>query len=161
MNENYSLADIKSVIGDNGFFGGGSGGWGFLIILFLLFGGNGWGYGNNNAMTNVERDVLTTSAATQSAVKDASYNALLTAKDAQAQMSSCCCDIKTAIHNDGEATRALITQNRMAELEYQLNQANNAIANAVQTQNILNSLGRYVTNPSVPNYGYYFGNTNV
>ena len=45
-------------------------------------------------------------------------------------------------------------------LQYELNQANTAVANAVQTQNILNSLGQFYpkagVNPcAVYNYGAY------
>ena len=34
----------------------------------------------------------------------------------QAQQAQCCCDVKTAIHAEGEATRALINANTMQEL---------------------------------------------
>lgn len=55
----------------------------------------------------------------------------------------CCCEIKNAIRDDGEKTRALIQSIDRDRLVYELNQANTAVANAVQTQNILNSLGNY------------------
>lgn len=32
------------------------------------------------------------------------------------QMSQCCCDIKTALHSEGEATRSLIQQNTIQQL---------------------------------------------
>lgn len=62
------------------------------------------------------------------------------------QMEQCCCNLKTQMMQDKYETL-----NR----DYQ--QALSAISNAAQTQNILNSLGRYVTNP--PCYGGYgYGN---
>lgn len=62
------------------------------------------------------------------------------------QMEQCCCNLKTQMMQD-----KYDTLNR----DYQ--QALSAITNATQTQNILNSLGRYVTNP--PCYGGYgYGN---
>lgn len=64
------------------------------------------------------------------------------------QMEQCCCNLKTQMMQD-----KYDTLNR----DYQ--QALSAITNATQTQNILNSLGRYVTNPPCPTgycnfYGY-------
>ena len=44
--ENYSLSDIRSVVGEDGF----GGGWMWIIILFLfLFGMGGNGFGGNRA----------------------------------------------------------------------------------------------------------------
>lgn len=75
-------------------------------------------------------------------------------------MDRCCCDLKTAIHSEGEATRALITENRIQELQYQLGQANTAVANAVQTQNILGQLGNYYPKTGVNPYAIYgYGTT--
>lgn len=63
------------------------------------------------------------------------------------QMEQCCCNLKTQMMQDKYETL-----NR----DYQ--QALSAISNAAQTQNILNSLGRYVTNPPCPTgYGNFYG----
>jgi len=85
----------------------------------------------------------------QAQIAENRYAAALQAQTAQAQMSQCCCDLKTALHAEGEATRALIQQQTIDDLKSQLNTATAAIANATQTQNILNSLGRFYTNPPV------------
>lgn len=70
------------------------------------------------------------------------------------------CAIVNAIHADGEATRALMQQNTVQELRDKLQERDNTISNFLQTQNILGSIGRYVTNP--PCYqgynGYGYGN---
>lgn len=59
--------------------------------------------------------------------------------------------IEQAIHCDGEATRAMITQNTIQQLRDEKQALNNelqsaqlALANGVQTQNILGSLGRFI-----------------
>ena len=48
MNNGYSLADIAAATGNgaNGDFFGGNNGW-WIILLFLIWGNNGWGYGTN------------------------------------------------------------------------------------------------------------------
>ena len=89
------------------------------------------------------------------------------------QMQQCCCEnlrandslkyenaqntcaIVNAIHADGEATRALMQANTVQELRDKIQDQQNTISNFMQTQNILNSIGRYVTNPPCyQNYGY-------
>lgn len=57
------------------------------------------------------------------------------------------CAITTAIHCEGEATRALITQNEIQQLRTDLQAAQLTLANAAQTQNILNTMGRFVPYP--------------
>lgn len=179
MEDNMSIGDVLALTRDNntGFNFGGVGGLILILLFFFIFVGGGlWNNRGecNCGISSLERDVLngkadtmqtiyTTSCETQKGVMQSNYDTLLNFKDMQAQMASCCCDIKSAIKEDGEATRALITQNRIADLEKELNQAQTAIANAVQTQNILNSVGRFVLNPATPNYyGYYgYGTTNV
>lgn len=59
--------------------------------------------------------------------------------------------IEQAIHCDGEATRALITQNTIQQLRDEKQALNNelqsaqlTLANAAQTQNILGNIGRFV-----------------
>lgn len=61
------------------------------------------------------------------------------------------CAITTAIREDGEKTRALLTaqqiqdlRDRLAEKDNLLQSANLTLANAAQTQNILSVTGRYV-----------------
>lgn len=176
-------ADFMALNGnhENGFLEGN--GIIILILFFLMFGWGGNGFGNaaaQGALTraemadgfntaeiqrnqndirtdigNMRYDMATGNAALQSQIAENRYAAALQAQAAQAQMSTCCCDLKTAIHAEGEATRAMIQQQTIDDLKYQLGQANTAVANAVQTQNILNSLGRYVTNPAVNPYTCY------
>lgn len=95
------------------------------------------------------------------------------------QMQQCCCEnlrandslkyenaqntcaIVNAIHADGEATRALMQANTVQELRDKLQERDNTISNFMQSQGLLNALGRYVTNPACPygynGYGYGYG----
>ena len=57
------------------------------------------------------------------------------------------CAITTAIHAEGEATRAAIAAQETAWLRDQLNQARCANSDYNQSQYILSQLGRYYTNP--------------
>lgn len=50
------------------------------------------------------------------------------------------CDITNAIHAEGEATRALITQNEIQALRDELQAAQLQLGNVAQTQNLINEL---------------------
>lgn len=50
------------------------------------------------------------------------------------------CEITNAIHNEAEATRALITQNSIQELRDQLQAAQLQLGNVAQTQTIINAV---------------------
>lgn len=162
-----------------GIFGGGFG-----------FGGNAAGIYENRFLErdvwNTNTNVLSSACSTQKEVLENKFaldrdilqnrydNAIQTnvlqnqasvnALQGQAKLDSCCCEIKSLIREDGEATRALITQNRIADLEKELNQAQTIIANTAQSQNILNSLGNFYpkmgVNPyAIYGYNPYFGTT--
>ena len=62
------------------------------------------------------------------------------------------CDITTAIHAEGEATRALLKDQENQRLRDELDQARGIISNTNQSRYILGQLGRYYTNP--PCYGW-------
>lgn len=163
---------------------------GLLIIAGIFGGGMfGFG-GNNvygdefikRDVFNTNSNVLTTGYENQIKTLDAKYdNAINTLSQSnniqkevlenryqtslgfanqQADNFRCCCEIKGLITEDGEKTRALITANRIADLEKELNQAQGIIANTAQTQNILNSLGNYYPKIGVNPYSVYgFGTT--
>lgn len=166
----------------NGLFGEGIFG---LILFFIvagMFNGNGL-FGNratdqvtndflfNNlanqnrdimgSINTVDRDVLTSSCNTDKSILESRYTTQLGFQNLSSQMASCCCDLKSAIHAEGEETRALIQANTIQDLRDRLSAsqretdtANLALQNNAQTNTILTTLGRYVTNPYVPyNYG--------
>lgn len=62
------------------------------------------------------------------------------------------CAITSAIHAEGEQTRALLNAQENQRLRDELDQARCVISNNVQSQYILGQLGRYYSNP--PCYGY-------
>lgn len=106
------------------------------------------------------------------ALKDNAYNLLGEIRDVQAataagfasQKECCCqilrgidginynasinaCEIKTAIHAEGEATRNLIQQQETQRLRDELAQSRAANNDYMQSQYILGQLGRYYQNP--------------
>lgn len=161
-----------------------------------LWGNNG-NYANNIENRFIERDifntnsnVLTSACSTQKEVLENKYNlgsqiqenrftnaiqttelqGLINANQlsANAMMQNCCCELKTAIHSEGEATRALIQNNTIQELRDKvadkdrellatgLSYGNTITANNVGDR-ILGNLGRYV--PYAGYNPYYTGTT--
>lgn len=131
-----------------------------ILLLFFLFAGGGM-FGNNACgealtraemsdgfnMSNLQGDVKANGAAICNGFNEVNRNIDQTRYES-AQNT---CAITSAIHADGEATRELITANEMqalrdklAEKDNLLQSANLTLANAAQTQNILNNMGRYV-----------------
>lgn len=139
----------------------------FGIILFFIvagmFNGNGGLFGNNrgvdqvtneflfnnlsnqnrdimNSINTTDRDVLTTSCNTDKEVLESRYTTQLGFQNLSSQMAQSCCDLKTAIHAEGEATRDLITQNTIQDLRDRLSLANNTIASQTLTNDIINQV---------------------
>ena len=182
--DNMSLSDIAAVMPKNttdhdGFLEGN--GIIILILFFLIFGFGGWGNGNGNLSADMQRgfdtqavisklDGLTTGLCdtayenarlieqntvtnmqgfnqTQMGMMQGFNGVQDSINNLSHQMEQCCCDLKTQMMHDKYETL-----NR----DYQ--QALAAISNATQTQNILSSLGRYVTNPPCfGGYGNFYG----
>ena len=137
-------------------FGGGVG----LLILILVFlfgfGGNGIFGGTNNVANTAATEVYSRLASegassngsaiisqgyeNQLATMRASYESLLQFKDIQAQMASCCCDIKSTVIEQNQLTRDLINANTITELRAELVEARDEIVTGAQTQALLNVL---------------------
>lgn len=166
----YDLADRN-----NNEFGGGY--WIWIILLFLLFGGN---WGNNGNLQNdelmnqefIKRDLFNTNQNVSSQgfqnsrdILESRYTTQLGLQNLGQQNQECCCatqraidgvntqsfkntcDITTAIHSEGEATRALIDANTMQELRDKLADrdrdlltANFQLSQQAQSANIINTL---------------------
>lgn len=141
MDSNYSLSDIRAAVdgGDGMGFGGGS--WFAWILLFALFGGNGFGFGGrsqaattdelsagfnfagiNNKLNDISASITSEGRNLDNAICTLGYNSLQQTSALSAQMANCCCDLKTAIHAEGEATRNMIQQNKIESLQQQVNQ---------------------------------------
>ena len=150
-------------------FGGGFG----LIILILLFifgfGGNGVIGGANSPVANSaatevyarlasegvganQTAILTQGYENQLATQKSSYESLLQFKDVQAQLASCCCDLKSTVIEQNQLTRDLINANTITELRAQLVESRDANITAEQTQALLNVLAPRPVPTTV--YGY-------
>lgn len=112
---------------------------------------------NNSLMTGfngVQRDVLTGFAGVGNQIADARYAQQICCCETKAAIEGVkyaaaqnTCDITTAIHAEGEATRAMLTAQENARLRDELTQARSAISDYNQSQYILGQIGRYYTNP--------------
>lgn len=123
-------------------------------------------YDTELSIANLAAQTQNCCCQTQKEIIQSRYDNALAMQNLQAQLSNCCCDLKTAIHAEGEATRSLIQENtiqdlrdRLAASQRETDTANLALQNNAQTSTILNTLGRFVTNPCVPyNYGCGYNN---
>ena len=166
----YDLADRN-----NNEWGGGY--WIWIILLFFSFGGNWGNNGNlqNDALMNqefIKRDLFNTNQNVSSQgfqnsrdILESRYTTQLGLQNLGQQNQECCCatqraidgvntqsfkntcDITTAIHSEGEATRALINANTMQELRDKLADrdrdlltANFQLSQQAQSANIINTL---------------------
>lgn len=178
----YSLSDIAALMRDrdDGFLNGN----GILIILFfLIFGMGGWGgFGNraaDGALTRAElgqgfndnqmmnkldglaNGICSSTYDIANKISEQTLNLNNGFNGVQAsinqlgyQNQQCCCELKTAIHSEGEATRALIAANtvqalrdKIADKDRELIAAQTESKMTAQTDAILSRLGRFVTNP--------------
>lgn len=79
---------------------------------------------------------------TQKEIMQNRYDAALQAQAMQAQQAQCCCDVKTAIHAEGEATRALINANTLQELRDNLQAAQLQLGTLSQTNTLLSAINK-------------------
>lgn len=159
--ENYSLSDLATVAGNNDF--GGNFVTMLIVIFLLVTLSGGFGYGNRNGefsqfatsasqnelllgqkfdalgqKVNSIGDGLSSLGYAQLQNMNAMQTALGGAitsegRAIQTQLAECCCGIKEAVHSEGEATRAMMQQNKIESLQAQLNtvQTQQAISNAM------------------------------
>lgn len=83
--------------------------------------------------SNTQRDILIQTTQLENQLGMTSLQGL-------AKLDSCCCDIKQAIREDGEQTRALITQNTIQDLRDRLTEAKDVISDREQTATLLSRL---------------------
>ena len=134
MNEN-GIMPTFDMNRDDG-FGGSNWLWVILLFFFFGFGNNGFG---GNGQQNVNDQFLTRDLfGNQKETLETRYTNQLGLQNLGQQLSSCCCEtnrnidavradsykntceITTAIHAEGEQTRALINANTMQELRDKL-----------------------------------------
>lgn len=163
--DNFTLSDLAAVTKDNG-FGGNS--W-FLILVFLLvFGNGGWNRGTgefgqyataasqqeilfNQHFNNLDNKMDRGFTSIGNGISDATFalnNTIVNGNNNVAgtviaegrAISDKMCELKTAIHAEGEATRAMIQQNKIESLQAQVNE--------LKTQNMFCGI------PRINPYGY-------
>lgn len=96
-----------------------------------------------NCCCNTQKEILQNrydnALQTNTLQAQASTNAL----QAQMQLSECCCDLKNAIHAEGEATRNQMQQDKIEQLREQVNTTNLALNSANLANQIITSLRPY------------------
>ena len=147
----------------------------FWIVIILLFGGRGFGWGGQDVNVNdefIKRDLFNMQTSnqaccceTQKEILESRYTNQLGLQNLGQQVSSCCCEtnrnidsvradaykntceITTAIHAEGEATRALINANTIQDLrdrlearDRELLTANFQLSQQAQSANIISTL---------------------
>lgn len=160
--ENYSLSDIAAV--NDGFNGGN--GW-FMIILFaLIFGWGGNGFNRNGdygqyataasqqeilfnqhfnnldnkmdrGFTSIGNGIADATFALNNTIVNGNNNVAGTVITESRGIQDKLCAINTSIHAEGEATRAMIQQNKIETLQGRINQ--------LEMQNALCGVVRYPT----------------
>lgn len=146
-------ADMRAVMDGNDGCGMAGGNWFAWILLFALFGGGGFGFGGrnqaattdelsagfnfagiNNKLNDISGAITSEGRNLDNAVCQLGYKGLEQTAALSSQMATCCCDLKTAIHAEGEATRNMIQQDKIESLQAQINalQLNNALCGVVR-----------------------------
>lgn len=174
--DNYSLSDIAAVTGNEG-FGGMGGGWLAWILLFALFGGGGFGFGNRgnfvteadlcnansfnelkNSVGRLNDNQAAIARQTDNAICQIGYQNLQNTTNLAAQLADCCCTTQRAIDsvkfdmaNYSAATNATITAGVQKVLDKLCADQTAALQARVQSLELQQALcGIPRTNP----YGY-------
>jgi hypothetical protein len=157
MDTNYTLSDIRAATRDGyeGADGFGGGSWMWLILVFFLFGNGGYGFGGNRQ--NEIQQGFDTAEITRkldglaNGLCDGFYAQNTTmlqgfagvtaaVENARFDMQKCCCDLSTAIHAEGEATRNLIQQNEIQALRDKVADLSLAQSQCAQNAYLINQL---------------------
>lgn len=176
-NSGLSASDVLALTrgSDDGFGFGGVGGFILLFIFLMAIGGNGFGWGGNNASTGLALADIQASLYNQTqdanarslaqgqcnitdAILNASYNNLIASKDTQYQISNSTAAIGNQIANQTLAMQEMFNQAQIRELSDKLQTTRDelsntrqtaVITNAIndQTNTILNSLGKWRAYP--------------
>lgn len=78
--------------------------------------------------------------ATQKEILQNRYDNALQAQTLSAQMAQCCCDLKTAVHTEGEATRSMIQADKIEQLRDQVFASNLALNNTNLANTVINAV---------------------
>jgi hypothetical protein len=175
----YSLGDIAALMDrdDKGGWGDGFVGWIILLFIFLLaISGNGF-FGNGSATNaslttaelysalgsqDIKNDIRSGFQSVESGIcgidkeiLNNRYSTQLGFQNLGQQLQDCCCNLRTTIIEQNQATRDLIQENYIDGLRTALSDAKAEISNRSQSTYILSQLGQYYTHPSVNPYTCY------
>jgi hypothetical protein len=144
MDSGLSASDVLALTKNNdGMFGGDS--WAWIILVLLLGGGGVWGNNRNDYITSPQFESANQFQALDRQLSGITYgladstfalnNSVVNeGRSLQTQIANCCCETQKAIHAEGEATRALIQQNKIEALQQKINalELANATSNVVR-----------------------------
>ena len=87
-----------------------------------------------------QKEVLQNRYDTSLGLANIDKDILLGNQNLQAQLATCCCDLKTAVHAEGEATRNMLQQDKIEQLREQVNTTNLALSNANLANQIISTV---------------------
>ena len=148
MTDNLSLSDIAAVTNNDAF--GGNNSWFLILIFLLLFGTNGWNRGTgelgqyataasqqeilfnqkfsdldnkmDRGFTSLGNGISDATFALNNTIVNGTNNVAGTVIAEGRSIGDKLCELRTEIHAEGEATRALIQQNKIESLQAQVNE---------------------------------------
>ena len=124
-------------------------------------------YNSQLCCCNTQKEILENRYNTSLGLANVQKDILLGNQNLQAQMASCCCDLRAAIHAEGEATRGLIQANTIQDLRDKVNERDRELQSAqfqisqvAQTNNIVSQLKpypipSYIVSSPYTSYGCY------
>lgn len=153
-------------MGGNGFGFGGNSAWQGAMTRAEMYDGlntkqtqdsvNALGLNMCNGFSGVNQNILKSVNDVQMGMCNGVNSINSNLQGLASQMASCCCEIKTAVHSEGEQTRALIQENTIQSLRDEINAKDRELlstglvtAQTIQTQNLENFIRGIVGN----NYG--------
>ena len=87
-------------------------------------------YTNQLCCCETQKEILENRYNTSLGLANVQKDILLGNQNLQSQMAQCCCDLKTAIHTEGEATRGLIQANTIQDLRDKVNERDRELQSA-------------------------------
>ena len=104
-------------------------------------------YDNQLCCCNTQKEILENRYNTSLGLANVQKDILLGNQNLQSQLASCCCDLKSIIHAEGEATRGLIQANTIQDLRDKVNERDRELQSAqlqisqvAQTNSIVNQI---------------------
>lgn len=177
--DSYSLADIRAAVDGNDGFGNMGGGWFAWILLFALFGGNGFGFGGNrgnvattedlasgfnfNSLQSKTNDILAAvnnnNQVLSNAICQLGYQGAQHTYDLSRQIADCCCttqrgidSVKFDMANYSAATNAAITAGTQKILDKLCADQTAALQARVQSLELQQALCGVVRYPTSMSY---------